>query len=134
MSNIYDLYLMDKNLEQHGVPIDYGEATIWIARAGGSNFLYRKACARILGPKQAIIEAGTITDEEDNELMAEIYAEAVVIKWENVKDKEGQLLECTKENIKKVLLDLPELFSDIKRIASNLANYREAFIRTAAKN
>lgn len=132
--NIYDLYLMDRQLEQDGVPINYGDACIWIARAGGSNSLYRKACARILGPKQADIEAGIITDEEDNRLMAEIYAESIIIKWENVKDKDGNLLDLTRENIIKVLLDLPELFADIKRVATSLNYYRDGFIKESVKN
>lgn len=136
MTSFYEQYETDKNLESgDGVVLDYGKAgSIIIHRAGGNNRKFLTVTQATLAPYRRQIQAGTLDEGTDAKLMAEIYATSVIVGWKGVKGRDGKTLPFTKANVIKLLLDLPELFADIKEQAANVANFRKAQIEEEAKN
>lgn len=134
--SFYNTFKTDADLEAGaGVDLDYGEAgTITIHRAGGDNKKFSKVLAAKMKPYRRQLQNGTMDDEVAERLMAEVYAEAVIIGWEGVKDEKGKTLPYSKENVVKLLTDLPELFKDIQDQASTIANFRKEEIEAEAKN
>ena len=57
--------------------------------------------------------------------MAETYAESVIIGWKGVKDRDNKPLKFTKENVVKLLIDLPELFTEIQKRATAFGTFKE---------
>jgi hypothetical protein len=80
------------------------------------------------------MQMGTLDDGTAERLLAETYAEAVIIGWKGVKNVKGKPLEFDKKACIELLLDLPELFKDIQEQAGRAANFRRAGIEAAAKN
>ena len=133
--NPYKMFQTDKDLEcGKGVTIDYGDFQITVHRAGGANQKYSKVASAKLKPYARQIQSGVADPAVINRVMAEIYAEAVIVGWNGVKDENDSPVEFTKENVTKFLTDLPELFDDIQRQSDMLANFRAEQIEADAKN
>lgn len=145
-------FKMDANLEQDGIWIDYGTARIRIARAGGNNKKFAKVLDTKTKPYKRAIVAGMLDAEKSNAILREVYADAVILKWETNTGTEAEpvwepgilpedlgcegetLLPATKENIVKVLAELPELFTDLIAQASSATLFREELSSDIAKN
>lgn len=124
--NLYEVYKTDANKEaEEGIKVDLpGGASISLRRAGGGNGLFDRAMDTVMKPYRRQLQMGTLDDGKADELMARVYARAVVIDWQGVTDEKGKKLDCTEENVVKLFTDLPDLFEDIKAQASNMANFR----------
>lgn len=135
MKSLYEVFGTDTSLENDkGVVIDYGVAKITVNRAGGANTKYQKVLEAKLRPYRRKLEAGTMDPELNRRLLAEVYAEAIITGWEGVTDTKNKPLAFNKENCVKVLIDLPDFFSDIIAFTSDLKNFRKAEIEEDSKN
>lgn len=123
-SSPYAMYSSDKNLEAKGIWLDFGAFRIRVARAGGSNQKFKIALEQKLRPHQLQIKAGTMDNDLALRLLAEAYAEAIVLDWENVTDAAGKPMAFTEENVVKLFTDLPELFNEVQEQAGKLSNFR----------
>ncbi len=134
--SFYKSFSMNQDLEAgKGVDLDYGKSgVITIHRAGGSNQKYSKVASAKLKPYARQLHTKTADPKVIERVMAEIYAESVIIGWKNVKDSEGKAMSFTKANVVKLLTDLPELFADIQRAADDVALFREEELEEDAKN
>ena len=136
MKSFYDAFATDRDLEVgQGIDLDYGDCgTITIQRAGGANRKFASVFAAKLRPYERQMQMGTLEDGTAERLLAETYAEAVIIGWRGVKDAKGKALAFDKKACVQLLLDLPELFRDIQEQAGKAANFRRQGIEDAAKN
>lgn len=132
--NPYQQFGTDKNLETNGVVLDYGDFKITVARAGGSNKEYLKSLERKSKALRRKIQTGNLSNEQANEVLLEVFADTVVKGWEGVCDKDGNPLQFNRENVLKLLTDLPELFRDIQNQASEVELFREAQLKEEAGN
>ncbi|MDY0212552.1 MAG: hypothetical protein RBR06_06065 [Desulfuromonadaceae bacterium] len=133
--NLYKAFKADGNMEKDGIDLPYGEGvSIRIARAGGSNSRYGKLLGERLKPHRRQMDNGTLDDKVAERIMAEVYADAVLVGWQGVTDADGAPLEFSRDNCIRLLLDLPELFRDIQEQAGRVANFRKAELEADAKN
>ncbi|AEP08887.1 hypothetical protein [Micavibrio aeruginosavorus] len=134
--SFYKHFTTDKNLESgKGVDLDYGASgIITIHRAGGSNQKYAKVASAKLKPYARQIQAKTADVDVINRVMAEIYAESIIIGWSGVSGPDGKPMKFTKENCVKLLIDLPELFVNIQQAADDFALFRAEQLEEDAKN
>lgn len=123
MTNLYEMFGTDEALEKNGIALTYGDATIVVARAGGANAKFQKVGEQKMRPFRAQVQQGIMDNETATKLLAEAYSEAVILGWENVKDADDNDIEFTKENVVKLLLDLPDLFSDIQTQCQMVVNF-----------
>ena len=99
----------------------------WIKRTGGSNKTYSEQATKRLRPYVQKFNSGksipldTITD-----INQDLYVEYALTSWENVTDRQGNQLPFTKENAKKLLQELPELYAYLSEESSNLDNFKES--------
>ncbi len=126
MTGLYETYGTNKALEtEKGVILEYpGGVEITIRRAGGSNKLFSKVLSQKLRPHRRAHEQGTLDDAIADKILAEAYAEGVVIGWKNVKDREGQALDFTIENCVELFLALPDFFKDVQEQATSLNTFK----------
>lgn len=136
MASLYDLFKTDEQAEtQDGIVLDYGAAgRIRIVRAGGANKRFAQALNSKLRPYQRQLASDTMDEGLAARLMAEVYADTVIIGWEGVADADGAELPYCRANVVKLLTDLPELFRDIQSQAVAAANFRAAELETGVKN
>lgn len=141
--SVYDQFGTSKEREAEGVGVDFGDFRVKLARAGGHNQKWAKVAERCARPYKTAIQAGTLSNEKATELMADLYVEAVVMDWQTKRDDEwvdgiegrdGELMPFTKENVKKILIDLPDLFAILQQHATDLNTFKEQQLIADAKN
>lgn len=133
--SIYALFKTDHALEKDGITVNYGKfGKFRVARAGGANSRFSKVAEAKMRPIRRQIESGVLPDEEQKRVMAEIFAESVVLGWEGVRGKDGQLLSYSKQACTQLLIDLPDLLMDLNEQAGKLSNFREIELETDKGN
>lgn len=128
--SLYNTFETDKSLERDGIVLDYGfnskqqPVQIRIARAGGANAKFAKVIEQKMKPYKRAIANDTMDNKVAEKLLIESYADAVILGWEGVEDRQGNPLDFTRENVVKVLTDLPDLFLDIQQQSQKSALFR----------
>lgn len=128
------MFKTDTKIETEGLNLDYGEFSIRIARAGGANAKFARILGERMKPHRRRLEAGRMDNAEAERLLAGVYADSVILGWENVTGADGEPMEFTRDNCVKLLLDLPELFRDIQEQAQKTANFRAEELRDDARD
>ena len=140
-SSIFKLFGTDKVAEKTGVWINYGDVRFLCARAGGTNIHFSEAYKAKVRPYRHQIDRGTLSKEDDDKIMAELYAETVIkrvevlvgdsvsaegapVIWEpGVPTADGKVLPFSRESVKALLLDLPDMFRDLRECATDANKY-----------
>jgi hypothetical protein len=140
MGGLYEQFSTDSDLEKNGIVLMYMPNSkgipieIRIARAGGANKAYLRALEIKSRPYRKLIDTGMMDVTVANDIMRDVYAETIVLGWENVEDRDGNPLPYTKENCKKLLKDLPVLYDDIVEQAQRISLFKRAEIEDDSKN
>lgn len=132
--NVYEMFETDKATEEKGVVIDYGEFQIRVARSGGANQKYNKLLEVLTKPHRKAIQTESISPEIVKKIMIEAHAKTVVLDWENVKDRDGELIPFTVENCIKLFEDLPDLFADVQEQSAKTGMFRKDALEEAVGN
>lgn len=148
--SLYKQFKTDNDLEKSGIVLEYGENShgkpigIRIGRAGGGNLAYQRLLEARVKPYRRQIQNETIENALVEKLMREVYAETVVIGWENVEfpvlDAAGndtgktEELPYTVENCVRLFNDLPELYRDIQEQSQRAALFRAEVREADSKN
>lgn len=146
---MYNVFETNKEMEQNGVWVDYGDFRVLIASAGQGNKSYVSYAEKKLKPLRRALEAGAVSNERSQAAMADIYAKTVVLDWEvltkddmtgepiwtsGIEQKDGSIVEFTQEAVEAVFLALPRLFLDIQEQAGSLSNFRLEELEKEGKN
>lgn len=138
--SLYKQFKTDNNLEKTGILLQYGQNSkgkdicIRVARAGGANDAYIKRMEAKVKPVKRQIQNETIERAALLNILREVFAETVVLGWENVEDEQGNPLPFTKENCVKLFTDLPDLFDDLQEQSQRAALFRAEIREADAKN
>lgn len=143
MANVYEMFETNKDLEQKGIIVDYGQFRVRLAHAGGSNKKYKDLLDAKLKPYERQMNAQIMDDEVGTQILREVYAATIVLDFEvknedgtytqGVPSKDGVTPFSTKEVIR-LFVELPVLFIDLKKQAENFALYRTVLQEEAVKN
>lgn len=143
MASLFELFETDEDLEVTGVQLDYDGTYITIARAGGANTKFEKVFAEIARKHKFKISNDLMTSDEQLRIMAEVYADTVVLGWGSdefgkgkIKGPDGKPLEFTRDNVVAVLTHpkLRGLFADLREQAGKVAIFRKSLLEDAEKN
>lgn len=157
MSNpMFAMFKTNSNAEKKGTWINYGEFKFLVARAGGTNHAYKNLIEVLSKPYRRQIDAEKLDEAKQKEILAEAYSRTVIlgaevlvpVKGAVAKEGEevqkewvpglfsesGEVLNPTPANIKKCLLELPDLFKDLQLIAVDSAAFLEEAQEKDAKN
>lgn len=135
MSNPYSLFETDKQAEQEGVKIDYGDFWFQIARVGGSNEKFNNRLKALLNPYRRAIETETMDSKVQERLTTQTFIETALLGWGSKEHGEGKMigrdgkaLPFTKENATQLFEDLPDLLLDLIRTGSKMAVFRKSLL------
>jgi hypothetical protein len=146
-AKLYKMFEMDKDLEREGISVNYGSVKFQIARAGGRNKAFKDTFSAKAKKHRTQIDNETMSDDMADRIMAESYAEAVVLGWwtrvedkdgdpildakgeekwvDTVENKKGKNVKYSIEECVKLFLDLPDLFQSLQSYAVKAGNYRK---------
>lgn len=134
-SGIYGKFATDQSAEQEGITLDYGDGvTIKVARAGGSNVKFEKLVQAKLRKYERLRQNDLLEIAVLRPVLREIYAEAVVLGWDGITDKDGNAMPFNKENAIKLFTDLPDLFDDVVVQSQKAALFRQNVLDDEAGN
>jgi hypothetical protein len=133
---MYKTFDANSDHEKKGVWFDYGSFRIRLARAGGRNQRFAETVMALMKPYRRAIQTDTLPEEKGRELMVEAYAQAIILAWEvkgedgnwksGIEARDGSVRDFSKANVIQALVDLPDLFAEIKEQSEKLSNYRDA--------
>jgi len=115
--SLYSKYGTNKEAETKGVAIKFDDVTFYVKRAGGQNREYAKCFA------EKLQKAKELTPEKAELILAEIFAETIVVGWDNL-EKDGKLVEYSKEACVQLLLDLPDFAKELQQKVSDLRTFQ----------
>lgn len=132
-SSVFKLFGTSKLAEKNGVWVDYGDVKFLVARAGGTNSDYLDLLKAKTRPFRNQIDRGTLAQADDDRVTRELYAEAI-IKDVQVKNEDGswvqgvpgmngEVLPFTRGAVLQLLTALPDMFRDIRVMATDVQRY-----------
>lgn len=124
--SLYDAFGTNAQYEKEGVWLDFGDGRIRVRRAGGSNRRYLTTFAAKTKPFRHAIQTGTLSTEKEQELLQEVYWESVIVDWEGIHDRQGNEMEFSRDNFKRLMSDLPELWAAIRNECESMRNFQDA--------
>lgn len=139
--SLYNAYETDRSAEVDGVHLEVGTdskgriSTIRVRRAGGANQQFAKVFEFKSKPYRRLMEIpGALDPAVQERIMREVYAESVVVGWENIEDRDGNPMEFSKDNVLRLFTDLPDLFRTIMKESQDMALFRKVTAESEAKN
>lgn len=127
-------------VERDGIIIALGNNSkgkpmeIRVARAGGANDRFGRLVKARMKPYKRQIDNDIISEEVAKRLMREVYAEAVVLGWSNIEDRDCNPLDFSVENCKMLFEQLPALFEIVQEEAQRMASFRAEVLEQEAGN
>lgn len=138
--NLYQQFKTNDNLETQGILLEYGTNSqgnpicIRIARAGGANRAFEKLIEAKVKPFRRQIQNDIMETALQEKIILEVYANTIILGWENVEDENGQPLEFSVPACIKLLTDLPDLFRDIQEQSQRASLFRQDLRSADSKN
>ena len=137
MNSLKKRFAVDLEAANDGIWFDIGDGVeLKIARSNNKNFK-KLAWEKVQKEKiKRVSKNGVFTAEEEDEVLADLVAETVLLDWKGIADDNGEPFEYSKERAKEMLLD-PEMveFAElIDRLASSEENFRKEFLAQAAQD
>ena len=145
-SFLYNTFESDADLEREGITVNFGSVKFTIARAGGRNKAFKETFQSKVKKHRTQIDNETMSDEMADQIMAESYAEAIILGWWTRKEDEngdpilkkgeeqwddvienvdGKRVKYSIPECVTLLRDLPDLFVTLQSYAQKAGNYRK---------
>jgi len=142
--NPYDKYKLDPEIKKQGIWYEDEDVRILATFAGTENSRYDKMLKLRLKPYETRIRNDNFSDKAFHEVLAEVYAETVILGWESKNDagefvsgiynEEGEILPFSKENVAMGFKLGDRLFTDVIKLATNFNLFRRGQQEEDAKN
>jgi hypothetical protein len=130
----YAQFESDGSLETEGAWIELGTMSFKLARAGGDNEDFAKVASKRFKPFQAAIASDSMPKQLANDLVIGVFVDTLIKDWKDVYDRDGTALDFSKENAKRLLTELPNLFMALQAEATKMANFKRANLEASAGN
>lgn len=110
-----------------------GGIRVKIARWSNQRFIRR--FEELIAPHRADIDAGTLDPTVDQQVMARVMADTIVMDWEGI-ELDGKTVPYSPDQAYELLIreDLKDFRADIQRRAQRVERYRTSTLKADAKN
>ena len=138
--SLFNQFQTSEALEKKGIILDYGQNAdgtniqIRIARAGGSNKQFDKRMEALTKPIRRQLQNETVDPVALDNIFRRVWAETVVLGWDNVQDPNGKDIPFTVDNCIQLFVDLPDLFADIQEQSRKISLFRQSNLADDTKN
>ena len=135
MASFLDRYNTDRNLEEGGVWVDFGDGLkVKIRRLTSKHS--RETRRKLEKPYAAQFRNRDMPDSLQEELLNKQVAKSVVIDWEGVvnPEKPEEKLPCTEDNVLMMVQKFPEFRDDILTAAMERTTFEKEMRKDAEKN
>lgn len=131
--SVYDAYETDSGAEEDGK---------WFDMQGGIRVKVRRFTSKVAQENRVKLEApylrthrsGKIPEKVSESITIRQLAETILVDWEGLANREGELIEFDVEVAHKILLELPNFRNEIAQLSLVMDNYRIEDAEEAEKN
>lgn len=125
-TNLDKFFKTDAHLEAKGVWFEVSDGVRFlVSRFGGMNSMeVKKAMAKYHRPYAKSIERGTLRQDQERKINAQVFVEACLLNWEGV-EVDGEVLLFSKEKAVELFCQLPELLDTLFDYSSSTESYKE---------
>lgn len=120
--NLRELFATNKQAETEGVWVDVGKG-IRIKIARYENPHYVEALRKKAAPHRAAARAGVMSDDMAEKVLNEVIAETILLDWDGVKDKLGNVVPYSRKEALAALNDM----RDFRDLVLNFSKDLELF-------
>lgn len=133
MAGFFERYNTDRNLEEEGVWVDYGDGVMVKLRRLNSKHS-REVRRKLEKPYTAQFRAREMPDSLQEQLLNKQLSESIVVDWKGVPnpDKPEEELPCTPDNVLKMVSN--EQFKDFREDILTAAMSQTAFEKETRKD
>lgn len=138
--SIFAQFETNKEAEKKGAAVTYAAnddgtiPTFYVSRMSRSNKNYLKALDRNAKPHRRSIDLETIKPEVADSINLKVFVDSILLGWENIKNKDGEIIQFNKENAISLFESLPDLYDDLSERARKASTFRDEEIEEEAKN
>jgi hypothetical protein len=138
--SLFSQFETDTSLEKGGILLRYGKTKegkdicIRVARAGGANDAYMKLMEAKVKPLRRQIQNDRIERVLLDNITKEVFAQTVILGWENVEEKNGTPIAFSKAACIDLFTRLPDLWADVQEQSQNAQLFRIENQEEDAKN
>ncbi len=138
-ASLEDSFGSDAGAQAEGKWVDLQGGKILIAFAGEDNPRYEKALNKYTDDfrMQMMSDHMHLSQQSEPKVkkaMRQTYAEAVVLNWENIFDKEGNLIPFSTKAVFDAFERMPAFFRWVREYAGSLENYKVKSEEVDSKN
>lgn len=141
MSSLFKNFKMDEKKESKGVPVqpaptndDGTMPTFFVTRLAASNQKYNKVLDRETKPYKRQIQLGTLSSQTSDLIRMKVFVNSILQGWENVQDEKCLHIPFSAENALALFKQLPDLFFELEKQASDASLFRSEEVEETAKN
>lgn len=133
--NFLKTFATNKESEEKGIELIFGDAKFIVKRAGASNKPFTLSMSNFYKKNKFQLENQLLSEEKLRPELAKIYFRHISLGWEGVEDPETDLkLEHNEENFVRIMTEFPEFFETYRDQCSNRANFQREELESEAKN
>ena len=135
MAGFFDRYSTNKDLEESGVWVDYGDGLRIQIRRINSKFS-RDTRRKLEKPYSTQFRGREMPDSLQEELLNKQISQAIVVDWEGVPNPENEkeMLPCTPENVLMMVMKFNDFRDDILTAAMEKTTFQKEAEKAAEKN
>ena len=151
---LYEKMKTSPRLESEGIWLQIDDTRIRLARAGGKNTKFTVAAEKIAREHKRALDL--MGEEQGRKIFTKLFAEIIVLDWltrdetgildkdgdpategldkkerwtRGISGPEGEMMEFTVKNVKKVFGDIPDLLKLVKETAEDPALFRQELVK-----
>lgn len=135
MPSFLERYQTDRELEDGGVWVDYGdELMVCVRRINSAKS--REVRRKLEKPYARAFRNQDMPESLSEELLNKQVAEAIVVDWKGVPDPDDntKMLPCTPENVLRMVKEFPDFRDDILTASMERATFQKAELEDAEGN
>jgi|SRR5215217_773481 len=139
INGIFGAFQTDNDLEVSGRWFDFPANTdgtkpgFKLARMADTNPKYLAGLEALQKELGRDIELDILTDAQARPHMRKLFVDTVLVEWRNIQDKDGRVMEYSKEQATQLLTALPDLYRVLVTEAQKMTNYRNAALVTVSE-
>lgn len=105
-----------------------------LARMSRTNPKYQAAVERVGRTFKTEMKLDILSEPMAFEPMLEVFCDTVLLGWRNVQQKDGTVIDYTRENAIRLMTTLPALYDVLREHANSLSAYRDEQIEANRPN
>jgi len=132
MGDLKKLFATDKDKEQEGTWVDFGDGIeIKIARIG--NPRYQEEFQNVSRPYKRQLRRGTLREEVAEKLLIKVVAKTIALDWKGL-EEDGVQVPYSAENAERILTTYPDFRDEITELAKDISSFRAQEDEETEKN